>query len=123
MLSSSRGVKGVVLRGVDPGTADKVLALPREMVAGRLDDLAAPGLFPGIIVGKELADRLGLSLGDTVNLLSPSGKESAAGFSPKVKTFTVRGLFHSGMPRGKSALSILTLPWAIPAPARRPFHN
>jgi len=109
MLSSSRGVKGVVLRGVDPGTADKVLALPREMVAGRLDDLAAPGLFPGIIVGKELADRLGLSLGDTVNLLSPSGKESAAGFSPKVKTFTVRGLFHSGMYEYDSSMAYVSI--------------
>ena len=69
MLSSSHGVKGVVLRGVDPATAGRVLALPKEMVSGKLDDLNAPGIFPGIIVGKELAERLGLNLGDTINLM------------------------------------------------------
>ena len=112
MLSSSRGVKGVVLRGVDPATADRVLALPKEMVAGTLADLNAPGIFPGIIVGKELADRLGLTLGDTVNLMSPSGKESAAGFTPKVKTFSIRGLFRTGMYEYDSTLAYVSIPAA-----------
>ena len=112
MLSSPRGVKGVVLRGVDPVSAGRVLALPREMTAGSLDDLAAPGLFPGIIVGRELADRLGLGLGDTLNLMSPAGKESAAGFSPKVKTFTVCGLFKSGMYEYDSTLAYVSIPAA-----------
>ena len=112
MLSSPRGVKGVVLRGVDPATADRVLALPRDMVAGSLADLTAEGLFPGIIVGRELADRLGLGLGDTVNLMSPSGKESAAGFTPKVKTFSVRGLFRTGMYEYDSTLAYVSIPAA-----------
>jgi lipoprotein-releasing system permease protein len=112
MLSSPRGVKGVVLRGVDPASAGKVLALPGEMTAGSLDDLNTPGLFPGIIVGRELADRLGLSLGDTLNLMSPAGKESAAGFSPKVKTFAVRGFFKTGMYEYDSTLAYVTIPAA-----------
>lgn len=109
MLSSPRGVKGVVLRGVDPASAGKVLALPGEMTAGRLEDLTAPGLFPGIIVGRELADRLGLGLGDTLNLMSPAGKESAAGFSPKVKTFVVCGLFKTGMYEYDSTLAYVAI--------------
>jgi lipoprotein-releasing system permease protein len=113
MLSSPRGVKGVVLRGVDPATAGRVLALPREMVAGSLDDLAnQEGPFPGIVLGRELANRLGLGLGDTVSLMSPAGKESAAGFSPKVKTFTLRGLFKSGMYEYDSTLAYVTIPAA-----------
>jgi lipoprotein-releasing system permease protein len=112
MLSSPRGVKGVVLRGVDPASAGKVLALPGEMTAGKLEDLTAPGLFPGIIVGRELADRLGLALGDTLNLMSPAGKESAAGFSPKVKTFTVCGLFKTGMYEYDSTLAYVSIPAA-----------
>jgi lipoprotein-releasing system permease protein len=112
MLSSARGVKGVVLRGVDAASAGRVLALPREMIVGSLDDLAAPGLFPGIIVGRELADRLGLSVGDTVNLMSPAGKESAAGFSPKVKTFSLRGMFKSGMYEYDSTLAYVSIPAA-----------
>ncbi len=112
MLSSPRGVKGVVLRGVDPASAGKVLALPREMTAGTLDDLTAPGIFPGIIVGRELADRLGLGLGDTLNLMSPAGKESAAGFSPKVKTFSIVGLFKTGMYEYDSTLAYVSIPAA-----------
>jgi len=112
MLSSPRGVKGVILRGVDAASAGRVLALPREMVAGSLDDLTAPGLFPGIIVGRELADRLGLSVGDTVNLMSPAGKESAAGFSPKVKTFAVSGMFRSGMYEYDSTMAYVSIPAA-----------
>ncbi|KHK03712.1 lipoprotein-releasing ABC transporter permease subunit [Desulfovibrio sp. TomC] len=112
MLSSPRGVKGVVLRGVDAASAGRVLALPREMIAGSLDDLSAPGLFPGIIVGRELADRLGLAVGDTVNLMSPAGKESAAGFSPKVKTFSLRGMFKSGMYEYDSTLAYVSIPAA-----------
>jgi len=112
MLSSSHGVKGVVLRGIDPVSAGKVLALPREIVAGSLNDLTAPGPFPGIIVGRELADRLGLGLGDSINLMSPAGKESAAGFSPKVKTFVLRGLFKSGMYEYDSTMAYVSIPAA-----------
>lgn len=112
MLSSPRGVKGVVLRGVDPASAGKVLALPKEMIVGSLDDLEIPGPFPGIVLGRELADRLGLVVGETVNLMSPAGKESAAGFSPKVKTFVLRGLFKSGMYEYDSTLAYVTIPAA-----------
>lgn len=112
MLSSPRGVKGVVLRGVDPASAGKVLALPKEMLVGSLDDLEIPGPFPGIVLGRELADRLGLIVGETVNLMSPAGKESAAGFSPKVKTFVLRGLFKSGMYEYDSTLAYVTIPAA-----------
>lgn len=112
MLSSPRGVKGVVLRGVDSASAGKVLALPKEMIVGSLDDLEIPGPFPGIVLGRELADRLGLVVGETVNLMSPAGKESAAGFSPKVKTFVLRGLFKSGMYEYDSTLAYVTIPAA-----------
>jgi lipoprotein-releasing system permease protein len=112
MLSSPRGVKGVVLRGVDPASAGRVLALPKEMIVGELSDLEIPGPFPGIVVGRELADRLGLLVGETVNLMSPAGKESAAGFSPKVKTFVLRGLFKSGMYEYDSTLAYVTIPAA-----------
>jgi lipoprotein-releasing system permease protein len=112
MLSSPRGVKGVVLRGVDTVSAGKVLALPGEMVSGSLDDLSAPGVFPGIIVGRELADRLGLGIGEVLSLMSPAGKESAAGFSPKVKSFTVRGLFKTGMYEYDSTLAYVSIPAA-----------
>ncbi|MDK2955332.1 MAG: lipoprotein-releasing system permease protein [Desulfovibrionales bacterium] len=100
MLSTRNGVKGVVLRGVDPKTAGSVWKLsmdPKAENSPSFTDLEKKTSFPGIIIGKELARRLNLSVGGRVNLLSPSGQKSAAGFTPKVKTFQVAGVFSTGM--------------------------
>lgn len=109
MLSAGSGVKGVVLRGIDPATAGEVLNLPRDMISGRIEDLEAGGENPGVIIGKELAERLLVSVGDRVNLLSPAGKHSASGFSPKVKGFTVVGLFKTGMYEYDTTLAYVSL--------------
>ncbi len=97
MLSSPGGVKGVVLRGVDPVQASEVLSLDQEMIMGQVSDLAVQTDFPGIIVGHELASSLGLTIGDTVNVMSPSGGRSSAGFTPQITTFEMRGIFRTGM--------------------------
>jgi len=112
MLSAGSGVKGVILRGIDPATAGEVLVLPRDMVAGRVEDLDKTGENPGIIIGRELAERLVVGVGDRVNLLSPAGKHSASGFSPKVKGFTVVGLFKTGMYEYDTTLAYVSLPSA-----------
>ncbi len=109
MLSTEYGVKGVVLRGLDPSTAVKVLSIERDMVAGDLGGLSAPGGPPRIVVGDELASRLGLRVGSLVNLLSPSGSRSAAGFTPKVKIFRVAGVFRTGMYEYDSSLGYVAL--------------
>lgn len=112
MLSSPSGVKGVILRGIDPRTAGSVLTVEKDIVAGSLADLDRAADAPGIIIGKELATRLGLTLGNRVSLLSPSGKKTAAGFSPKILFFTVVGIFHSGMYEYDSSLAFVSIPSA-----------
>ncbi len=97
MLSSPGGVKGVVLRGIDPQEASKVLSLDQEMILGRVADLAREDDLPGVIIGHELASTIGVGIGDTVNILSPSGERSAAGFTPKITVFEVCGVFKTGM--------------------------
>lgn len=112
MLSTPTGVKGVVLRGIDPRTAGTVLSVEKDIIAGSLTDLALTDDTPGIVIGKELAMRLGLTLGSRVSLLSPSGKKSAAGFSPKIAFFNVVGIFHSGMFEYDSSLAFVSIPEA-----------
>ena len=112
MLSTPSGVKGVVLRGVDPATAGQVLTVEKDMTEGSLADLNTPGAAPGIIIGKELASRLGVTVGGRVSLLSPSGKKSAAGFSPKIFFFNVVGTFKSGMFEYDSSLAFISIPEA-----------
>jgi lipoprotein-releasing system permease protein len=109
MLSSPGGVKGVVLRGIDPSTADQVLSLNRDLVAGSVKDLAEKDGLPGVVVGAEMAKRLGLSVGDTVNLLSPTGTQSAVGFTPKIRTYHVAGIFRTGMFEYDATLGYVTV--------------
>ncbi|GAB7079692.1 lipoprotein-releasing ABC transporter permease subunit [Megalodesulfovibrio paquesii] len=111
MMSSPHGVKGVVLRAVDPESAATVLNLDKDIRAGaKLAGLAMDWQGrPGIIMGRELADRLRVTVGDTVNLLSPTGKRSAAGHAPKVMLFRVIGLFKTGMFEYDSSLVYISL--------------
>ena len=80
LLSTARGATGLVVRGVDPLQAGTALQLLRDMPAGDARDLAREGV-PGIVIGKNLAARFGLTVGSRVNLLSPMGQRSATGFT------------------------------------------
>jgi lipoprotein-releasing system permease protein len=108
MLSAGNGVKGVVLRGVDPQKASRVLTLLNHMQYGSANDLERPDT-PGIIIGAELANRLSLAPGSRVNLLSPSGQKSVTGYSPRVRPFEIVGIFKTGMFEYDSSLAFVTL--------------
>jgi lipoprotein-releasing system permease protein len=109
MLSAKGGVKGVVLRGIEPSTADQVLSLTRDMVSGSVKDLEERDDLPGVIIGAEMAKRLGLAVGAPVNLLSPTGTQSAVGFTPKVRVFRVAGIFKTGMFEYDATLGYVTV--------------
>ena len=109
MVSSPRGVKGSVLRGIDPTAAQGVLSLKENMVQGSVEALTEARDFPGVLIGKEMALRLGLTVDSTLNLLSPSGSKSAAGFSPEVRTAEVVGIFDTGMFEYDSSLAYVDL--------------
>ncbi|MDD2966100.1 MAG: lipoprotein-releasing ABC transporter permease subunit [Desulfovibrionaceae bacterium] len=112
MLSASGGVKGVVLRGIEPHTAPAVLTMLQKLQQGSVSELSrldAAHETPGIIVGYELARRLGLGMGDRVNLLSPSGKKSSAGFQPSIHPFEVVGIFKCGLFEYDSSLAYISL--------------
>ena len=111
MLSSSRGVKCVVLPGIDPSTAPNVRSILGTLSSGNVADLdpQSPGALPGVIVGRELALRLGLVPGSRVNLLSPAGQKTAAGFQPRIRPFRVAGVFQTGMYEYDSSLGFISL--------------
>ncbi len=115
MLSAPAGVKGLILRGIDPETAPKVLSMLNTMQQGSVQGLILPKDYvgaPGIIIGNELAKRLSLGVGSRVNLLSASGDATAKGFTPKVRPFTVVGVFKTGMFEYDVSLAFVTLPSA-----------
>jgi lipoprotein-releasing system permease protein len=105
MIVRGEALRGVQVRGIDPQTEGKVSDIPRQMVSGKLDDLK-PGSF-GIVLGRELAADMGLSVGDTVLLLAPQGSISPAGFAPRMRQFTVVGVFSSGHYEYDSSLAFI----------------
>ncbi|MDR3176346.1 MAG: lipoprotein-releasing ABC transporter permease subunit [Desulfovibrio sp.] len=109
LLSSRSGGSGVYLRGVDPKSAGKVLGGLKKMTQGQVEDLDSPEGLPGIIIGEALAEKLGVWPGARVNVMSPTGQQSAAGFTPLIKPFRVAGLFRIGLADYDSAFAFVNL--------------
>ncbi|MGO8991018.1 MAG: lipoprotein-releasing ABC transporter permease subunit [bacterium] len=109
MLSSESNVFGVVLNGIDPDRVGKVIELARNIKAGRLQDLKAEGESPGIILGVELAKRLGVSINDPIQVISPLGTMTPMGMMPKMKRFRVVGIFYSGMYEFDNTLAYISI--------------
>jgi len=100
MLRSSSGLSGSVLRGLDPGAKDNpVKGYDRKALSQKLTpqrEINGEIKVPGIILGKELAAKLGVTTGTMVYLISPRGMMSPIGHMPTMKRFRVTGLFESG---------------------------
>lgn len=107
MLSFDDRVNGVMLRGILPEEESKVSDVGEKMTEGRLADLKS-GEF-GIVLGKDLARALGVIVGDKVTLVIPQANVTPAGLLPRLKRFTVIGIFQAGMYEYDSALALLHL--------------
>jgi lipoprotein-releasing system permease protein len=95
MLNSDRRVSGSLLRGILPDFEPRVSEVATHLTAGKLDDLK-PGGF-GIVLGSELAEHLGAYIGDQVTVITPQVTSTPAGILPRIKRFTVVGMFEVGM--------------------------
>ena len=95
MLSHGREVTGAIVRGVDPAYEPEAVDVAEHMVAGSLSDLQ-PGTFR-IVLGRELAQALGVGVGDKVTVIVPQITVTVAGSMPRLKRFTVSGVFEVGM--------------------------
>jgi lipoprotein-releasing system permease protein len=107
MLSAGQAVRGSVVRGVLPASEDKVAEVGRHMRAGSLAELR-PGAF-NIVLGAELARALGVIAGDKVAVIAPQGQVTPAGLIPRLKQFSVAGIFEVGMFEYDSALALVHL--------------
>jgi len=117
MISTERGASGAVLRGVDLNSADEVTALTKnftEVDPARLKEpTSGTGwrLAPeGIIIGRAMATNLGVGLGGRLNVISPLGNVlTPFGLAPRVRSFTVAGIFEMGMYEYDSTLAYVTI--------------
>lgn len=107
MINSDRRVSGSLLRGILPEYEPRVSEVATHLVSGKLTDLKA-GEF-GIILGSELAEHLGVILGDKVTVITPQVTATPAGILPRLKRFTVIGTFHVGMFEYDRNLALINL--------------
>jgi len=93
--------EGVAVKGIDPETVSSVSDIEQDVVYGVFDvgEIQSSGSksYPGIVLGRYLADKLGADLGDKVQILSPSGITPLLSSMPRFFTFQVAGFFETGI--------------------------
>jgi lipoprotein-releasing system permease protein len=94
LLTNNGKVSKVLLNAIDPAQERQVSIIDNFMQQGKLDDLS-PGSF-GIVIGDKAAAKLGAGIGDKLIFVTPEVTVTPAGMFPRMKRFTVVGIFHVG---------------------------
>ena len=98
----SRGARsgGGLIKGIVPAQERTVSELLQSVHTGSAEALSSPanepGAIPPIVIGKDLAQTLGVDVGDTVTVTSPQGGLTPLGIIPKFAKYRVAGIFASG---------------------------
>ena len=116
MAVAGERLAGVDVRGVDPALERGVSNIADITTAGSIDDLK-PGSYRAVI-GANLADTLGARVGDKIVLVLAEGRVTLAGLVPRVREFTVAGIFSAGMYEYDRGLVFVSM-----ADAARLFHT
>ncbi len=95
MLNAGRRVSGSLLRGILPELEARVSEVTQNLVAGDIH-LLRSGEY-GIVLGIELANHLGVAPGDKITVITPQVNSTPAGILPRLRRFTVTGIFKVGM--------------------------
>ena len=107
MLVHGQRSAGVEVRGVDPALESRVSALSKLVREGSLQDLE-PGAYR-IVLGRALAEELDVAPGDRVLLVIAQGNVTPAGVVPRMRRFTVAGVFDAGMYEFDRGLALVNL--------------
>jgi lipoprotein-releasing system permease protein len=104
LVSASRGEDFVTLKGIDPSLEPSVTDISRVMQSGSLAALDRPTAvgsdgvaLDGIVLGKDLADTLGVMVGDSVIVRTAGGHLSPLGMMPSTRRLRVAGIFALGL--------------------------
>ena len=106
-LRGNAASQGAIIRGILPDQEPKVADFGSKMIAGRLDSLA-PSSW-GIVLGRDLALQLGVNVGDKIVVYAPVISATPIGAVPRLRRFTVTGIFEIGMQEYDSGLAIINL--------------
>ncbi|MGH2342872.1 lipoprotein-releasing ABC transporter permease subunit [Segnochrobactraceae bacterium EtOH-i3] len=94
LVTGPSGGFGAVVRGVRAGDITRLPLMEKAVKLGTLDGFDTGD---GVAIGTRLARALGVSLGDTITLVSPKGAATPFGVTPKARAFPVTAIFEVGM--------------------------
>ena len=102
------------MKGVDPSLEGQVTDLGTALTSGRLSDLrdGTEDELPGILIGKDLAAKLRVRVGDSLNLLTPEGTLTPGGVIPRMRTMRVVGIYSLGLYEFDSTYGFVSLEFA-----------
>ncbi len=107
-LRGNAASQGAIIRGILPEQEPKVTDIGSKMIAGKLSALTSGSW--GIVLGKELALQLGVNVGDRVIVYAPLfSANPVTGVVPRLRRFTVTGIFEAGMQEYDSGLAIVNM--------------
>ena len=114
LISTDLADAFISLKGVDPTLEGNVTDIRRAMQRGSISGLipAAEDEPPGILIGRNLAEQLGLTVGETATLLTPQGTLSPMGMIPRTRRVRVAGIYALGLYEFDAAYGFISLDFA-----------
>lgn len=107
MLANGSVLNGALVRGINPRLEKTVDRVGDFMVQGTLDELQTAGY--NMVLGRLLALRLGVDVGDRVTLLVPQTGLAAGDIRPRTRRFTVSGIFEAGLQEHDGSLALVNI--------------
>ena len=114
LISTDRSDQFISIKGVDPVLERKVTDIERSILRGSLDALTAGSEEepPGILLGRELAQQLGVEVGESATLIAPSGTLSPMGMLTRPRRVKVVGIYSLGLYEFDAAYGFVSLDFA-----------
>jgi len=109
LISAGRETQPVQIKGIDPALEHQVTDIKGAMQSGSLDALNKADGLDGMLLGKDLAAKLGVAIGDSVSLLTPQGTLSPLGMIPRSRRLRVAGIFSLGLYEFDSSYGFVSL--------------
>ncbi|MDE2271568.1 MAG: lipoprotein-releasing ABC transporter permease subunit, partial [Xanthomonadaceae bacterium] len=106
-LDGNDAQQGAIVRGILPEDEAKVDEIGAKMIAGKLSALT-DGSW-GIVLGRDLALKLGVDVGDKLIVYAPVISATPIGALPRLRRFTVVGIFEAGMQEYDSGLALMNM--------------
>ncbi len=114
LITSDRGEAFISLKGVDPALEQNVTDIKQSIQQGSVDALASASEDepPGILLGRELAQQLGVGVGESVTLLTPHGTLTPMGMLPRQRRARVVGVYSLGLYEYDAQFGFVSLEFA-----------